>query len=88
MRPITVVCSSYDYLQPPNSPAVLALDAVRDDYFRMETQAKDLVQEFQQEADQVVGKSKRKLLESSDCVNEKGRNKNTITDLQSSIFWH
>ena len=27
-------------------------------YFRMETQAKDLVQEFEQEVDQVVGKSK------------------------------
>ena len=51
MRHTTVVCSSYDYLQPPDSPAVLALDAVRADYFRMETQAKDLVQEFQQEAE-------------------------------------
>ena len=75
MRPITVVCSSYDYLQPPNSPAVLALDAVRDDYFRMETQAKDLVQEFQQDADQVVGKSKRKLSESQLLALAEGRRK-------------
>ena len=43
--------------------------------FRMETQVKDLVQEFEQEVDQVVGKSKRKLSESQLLALAEGRRK-------------
>ena len=53
-------------------------------YFRMETQAKDLVQEFELEADQVVGKSKRKLSESELQALAEGRRKRLGKKIKTS----
>ena len=53
-------------------------------YFRMETQAKDLVQEFEQEVDQAVGKSKRKLSESQLLALAEGRRKRWEKKIKTS----
>ena len=50
----------------------------------METQVKDLVQEFEQEVDQVVGKSKRKLSESQLLALAEGRRKRWEKKIKTS----
>ena len=50
----------------------------------METQAKDLVQEFEQEVDQVVGKSKRKLSENQLLALAEGRRKRWEKKIKTS----